>query len=66
MLARDMPPAEQAMRGLSSQRPVEVAAAVLSAAALPAAAVYRARAQRSRLIPVCVYAMMNVDCTSLY
>ena len=27
---------------------------------------YRASAQRSRLIPVCVYAMMNVDCTSLY
>ena len=27
---------------------------------------YRASAQRSRLIPLCVYAMMNVDCTSLY
>ena len=28
--------------------------------------VYRASAQRSRLIPLCFYAMMNVDYTSLY
>ena len=27
---------------------------------------YRASAQRSRLIRVCVYALLNVDCTSLY
>ena len=27
---------------------------------------YRASAQRSRLIPLCFYAMMNVDYTSLY